>query len=209
MPVASRPSVRDVRLETPRLILREYTPADASAVLRYASDSEVLRYRMATPATLKEVESSLARIDGQRHEEPLRTRYELAVETRADQRVIGWLPLLLSGKDDLNDAEIGWTLERDAWGQGYATEAARAALSFAFETLRLHRVWARCQPENTPSARIMEKIGLRREGHFRQCQYVKGRWIDALHYAMLDEEWWALRRGSLPTRPRGEITDGS
>lgn len=199
-------SVREVWIETPRLILREHTASDAEAVHAYAADPEVLRYRMSSPATIEQVRENLGRIEAQRVEEPLRTRYELAIVTREEACLIGWLPLILSGMPDTNDAEIGWTLARSVWGRGFATEAARATLAFAFETLRLHRVWAYCQPENVASSRIMEKIGMRREGLFRQCRYIKEQWIDTLYYGMLEEEWWALRRESLaaPTRLKKE-----
>ena len=161
---------------------------------------------MSSPATIEQVRENLGRIEAQRVEEPLRTRYELAIVTREEACLIGWLPLILSGMPDTNDAEIGWTLARSVWGRGFATEAARATLAFAFETLRLHRVWAYCQPENVASSRIMEKIGMRREGLFRQCRYIKEQWIDTLYYGMLEEEWWALRRESLaaPTRLKKE-----
>ena len=202
MSVASIPaapvSFRDVRLTTPRLLLREHRLDDAESVLAYAADPEVLRFREATPATREQVQNNLARIDTQRAEEPRRLRYELAIVTRAEDRLIGWLPLLLGDRLAQADAEIGWTLARAYWGQGFATEAAAAVLRFAFETLCLHRVWARCQPENSASRSIMEKIGMRQEAHLRENQWVKGRWIDTLQYALLDHEWWAAQREPLP-----------
>lgn len=63
--------------------------------------------------------------------------------------------------------EIGWVFSPHYRNQGYATEAARSMLKYGFEELRLHRIIATCQPENTPSYRVMEKIGMRREGFFK------------------------------------------
>ena len=75
-------------------------------------------------------------------------------------------------------------------GKGYATEAANALLWYGFETLQAHRIIATCQPENPASYRVMEKIGMNREGHFRKCNY-RGQniWWDEYFYAILDEEW--------------------
>jgi ribosomal-protein-alanine N-acetyltransferase len=188
-------SLSDVRLETPRLILREYEESDWRDILAYAADPDTLRYRLAEPATEAEVREGLAHIRSQRQETP-RLRYELAPVRRDTGQVIGWVPLLLT-PPALQEAEIGWTLARAHWGQGYATEAAHAVLAFAFETLELHRVWARCQPENTASWRIMEKLGMRREAHFVECQFARGRWVDNYYYALLAREWWQARREGL------------
>ncbi len=81
-------------------------------------------------------------------------------------------------------------LHRDHHGQGYATEAARALLGYGFEELDLHRIIATCQPENPASYRVMEKLGMRREGHFRQCiDRGQGVWWDEYFYALLKDEW--------------------
>ena len=74
-------------------------------------------------------------------------------------------------------------------GQGYATEAARALVSFGFGTLRLHRVFATCDVRNVASARVLEKVGMRREGHCRGDKWVRGQWRDSYIYAMLEDEW--------------------
>lgn len=77
-------------------------------------------------------------------------------------------------------------------GRGYATEAALALLAHAFGTLGLHRIVATCQPQNTPSVRVMEKLGLRREAHFRKCMRAPGGgWWDEYLYALLEEDWAA------------------
>ena len=152
--ITSVTSVREVRLETPRLVLREYRADDVDAVLAYAGDATVMHGQSQHPATREQVARNLAQLDAQRLREPCRLRYELAIVRKDEDRPIGWLPLLLSDAEH-PDAEVGWTLVQGAWGQGFATEAARAVLPFAFETLRLHRVWARCQRENRASMRVM------------------------------------------------------
>jgi RimJ/RimL family protein N-acetyltransferase len=87
--------------------------------------------------------------------------------------------------------EIGWVFHKAYHGQGYASEAAFALLQYGFEVMKLHRIIATCQPENTPSWRVMEKIGLRREGLFRKCIYRGDNyWWDEYFYALLEEEWF-------------------
>ena len=77
------------------------------------------------------------------------------------------------------------------WGRGYMTEAGRAILDVAFREIDLHRVWATCDPRNRASYRVMEKLGMRREAHFRKGVMEKGEWRDSYLYAILAEEWLA------------------
>jgi RimJ/RimL family protein N-acetyltransferase len=96
--------------------------------------------------------------------------------------------------------EIGWAVDPGHQGRGYATEAANALLAHGFEDLGLHRIIATCQPQNAASVRVMEKLGLRREAHFRQCMLAPdGTWWDEYFYALLDDEW---RRATIRRPPR-------
>ncbi len=81
----------------------------------------------------------------------------------------------------------------DVAGQGYATEAARALVDLAFGELGVRRVWAQLEPENTRSARVCERLGMRREALFVQGSWFKGRWSDLAIYALLADEWAARR----------------
>ena len=88
--------------------------------------------------------------------------------------------------------EIGWVFHPRYHGQGYATEAAEAMLRHGFETRGVHRVIATCQPENVASWRVMEKLGMLREAHFRKCFAVdESTWLDEYLYALLEEDWFA------------------
>jgi RimJ/RimL family protein N-acetyltransferase len=88
-----------------------------------------------------------------------------------------------------SEADIGYELHPEHWGKGYATEAARAVVAFGFEELALHRVSAWCIADNTGSARVLEKAGLRLEGRLRENERFRGRWWDTLLYGMLRSEW--------------------
>ncbi len=85
--------------------------------------------------------------------------------------------------------EIGWVINSLFQGKGYALEAAYRLLEYGFNSLASHRIIATCQPENVASRKIMEKIGMRKEGHFKKCIFRRGKWIDELFYAILAEEW--------------------
>ena len=101
-----------------------------------------------------------------------------------------------------SEAELGYELDSRYWGKGYGTEAAGALLAFGFNGLGLHRIYAQCIAENIASARVLEKNGLRLEGHFRENEWMKGRWWDTLHYAILDHEWQARQRNTQGNRSR-------
>ena len=96
-------------------------------------------------------------------------------------------------------AWIGYCFNRRYWGRGYATEAARAVVDFGFASLGLHRIFATCAPENTASARVLEKLGMRREGHMARHKWVRGRGRDSCLYAVLEDEW--RRRAPLSQDP--------
>ena len=117
------------------------------------------------------------------------TTRALALVLKAEGRLIGHL--LFNPWFAPRTYEIGWVLNRRYHGSGYAMEAAVALLRYGFETLRLHRVIATCQPENVASWRVMEKLGMRREAHFRKC-IARGEatWWDEFVYAILAEEWF-------------------
>jgi RimJ/RimL family protein N-acetyltransferase len=80
-------------------------------------------------------------------------------------------------------------------GRGYATEASRRLLRIAFEDVGLHRVVGRLEARNTPSARVLEKLGMRREAHLVENEWVKGEWQSEVVLAILDREWRETTQG--------------
>jgi RimJ/RimL family protein N-acetyltransferase len=85
--------------------------------------------------------------------------------------------------------EVGYIIDPAHAGRGLATEAAAAFLRLAFEQFRMHRVIGRVEPRNTGSVRVLEKLGMRREAHFVENEWVKGEWQSELVFAILDREW--------------------
>src|SRR5262245_16906139 len=117
-----------------------------------------------------------------------RLHYDLAVALAESDAVIGGCRIWIESPEH-RDGSIGYSLTRACWGRGYATEVAQGLLQFGFETLGLHRIWAIVEPENTASARVLEKVGMQREGRLRDHRYAKGRWRDSGVYAALAPEW--------------------
>ncbi len=114
-----------------------------------------------------------------------------ALEHRADRRVIGSITVMLEA--DQPRAEIGYILGREHWGQGYAGEAQRRVIDFAFDEVGLHRLEADTHPDNAASARSLERLGFRREGLLRERWLVGGRRGDSVIWGLLADEWRARR----------------
>jgi ribosomal-protein-alanine N-acetyltransferase len=176
-----------MELVTKRLILREFIESDWPAVLAYQADPRYLRYYEWTERTPEAVQAFVAMFVAHQHAEP-RTKFQLAITSKSDHQLIGNCGVRMASSD-AHEGEIGYELAPWHWGQGYATEAARAVVRFGFTGLGLHRIWAQCNAVNTASAHVLEKVGMRLEGRLRDKAYFKGHWWDTLLYAMLDYEW--------------------
>jgi ribosomal-protein-alanine N-acetyltransferase len=179
--------VPDVRLETERLILREIEEDDWVAMNRYERIPAVSRFLIWEPNTEQQTKDHVSYLLALRTEEP-RNRVVLGIVSKDSDEVVGTVGIM-RGSADAHEAEVYCSLHPDHWGKGYATEATRAMIGFGFRGWRLHRVHACCDPENLGSARVLEKCGMRLEGHFRKLVCVKGEWRDRLMYAILEEEW--------------------
>jgi [ribosomal protein S5]-alanine N-acetyltransferase len=169
-------------IETRRLVIRQFQPEDWKAVYEYMSDLEVIAYLPEGQLTEAQSREFLAKnID-----EPAEA---LAVTLKGERTLIGHMVFHPWYAPQIY--EIGWVFNKRYHGQGYGTEAAYALLEYGFETLQIHRVIATCQPENVPSYRVMEKLGMKREAHFRKCIYRgEDQWGDEYLYALLEEEWF-------------------
>ena len=184
-----KPIPRWLPLETARLILREFRESDLDDIHAYGSDPEVTRFMLWGPNTPEVSRQFLDRMLEEQQRWP-RASVSMAVELIAERRIIGATHLAII--DETNRAgEIGYTFGRPYWGHGFGAEAAEAMLRQAFEGLRLRRVIATCDARNTRSWRLMEKLGLRREGCFRRDVRVKRRRRDSYLYALLASEWRA------------------
>ena len=176
-----------MRLETPRLILREYTEDDAPAVLAYQSDPRYLRYDPWEDRTPEDVHLFGQTFIDWQSESP-RRRFQLAVLLRENGALIGSCGVRCKPDDD-TEADIGFELSPEHWGCGYATEAATAMAEFAFRELGVRRLSSWCIAENAASARVLEKLGMSREGRLPASEHFKGRDWDTLLFGVTRERW--------------------
>lgn len=172
-------------IETHRLRIRPFHESDWPALVTYTTLPEIMTYM------------------GEGVQTPEQTQH-FVTQNATGEKVTAYA-LLLKAEDKLighmvfhpwfapRTYEIGWVLHPAYHRRGYASEAALALLRYGFEEMKLHRIIATCQPENPASYGVMEKIGMRREGHFQQCIY-RGddQWWDEYFYAMLAHEWAQL-----------------
>lgn len=178
-------------IETPRLILRDFVPGDWKAVHEYASDPQVVRYVPWGPNTVPQTKSFIRMARKWDREKP-RKQYDLAIVLRSENRLIGAIGIQIQSAIH-RKAYLGYCLNRKYWGKGYATEAAKSLVEFGFSRLRLHRICATCNARNKASARVLIKVGMRREGHFHKDVFEKGSWRDTYHFAVLEKK--GRRRG--------------
>ncbi len=178
-----------LKLKTERLVLKPFCADDFEDVHAYGSVPANIRFMPWGPNTEEDTRNFLREAEGKWKADPL-MEYEFAI-TLKDGHVIGGCGIYLN--KERNTAMLGWILHRDFWHCGYMTEAANAMMKYGFETLKLHRIWASCNADNTASFHVMERLGMRREAHFiKNCFErvdMEKVWCDELIYAMLNEEW--------------------
>jgi len=173
-------------IETKRLLLRPLQAGDADAIYAYLSREDVCRYLLHPPRTFGEVED---RIAASRSEMTEAGQAMLLGVTERDSGALVGDAVLFCRNAEHRSGEVGYVFNPDYSGRGYATEASAALLRLGFDELGLHRIEGRIDARNTPSARVLERLGMRREAHFVQNEFIKGEWTDEVVYAVLAAEW--------------------
>lgn len=174
-------------LQTERLLLREFTESDWSAVLAYHSAPGYQRFYPEVGRTEKDARAFVDRFVQWQREEP-RSKYQWAVVLRRRDQLIGNCGIRKS-EPDVSEAEIGCELAPEHWGRGYPAEVGHLLLRFGFTELGLHRIHAHCLAANTAAVYWAEKLGMREEGRLRENVCIRGRWCDTLVYGILEQEW--------------------
>ena len=174
-------------LSTERLRLRPFTDADGDDLFALQSDRFALRYWDSPPWTER---SDVARfLAGCQRFAEEGSGARVVIERAADQAFVGWITFN-SWNPGFRSASLGYCLTPSSWGNGYATEAARALLGWAYDTLDLNRVQAETDTRNPASARVLEKLGFVREGTLREDCIVDGEVSDSWLYGLLRRDWF-------------------
>lgn len=179
-------------VRTKRLLLRPVGPDDADALLAYRSQPEVCRYVPFEPMTRESIHE---RITGMWAKTALTDEGQvlmLGFVLAETGQLIGDGILFWHSRKH-RGGEIGYVINPDFGGHGYATEAAHALLGLGFDGLGLHRIVARIDERNEPSANVARRLRMRLEARLVRNEFFKGEWSTELDFAMLAEEWPAYR----------------
>jgi RimJ/RimL family protein N-acetyltransferase len=194
-PAHKLPSVFGEPMHTERLTIRLMTGADIDDVHKYQSREDVCRYQLFEPRTRDEVAEQVAKHAEATTLEKDGDYWQLALELPGTggvpSRVIGDIYFTIASLTN-SKGEIGWSTHPDFHGNGYASEAANAVLSLAFQTIGLHRVVAELDPRNTASIALCKRLGMREEAFFVKDLWFRGDWADTGMYAILRDEWAAM-----------------
>ncbi|HEX9061076.1 MAG TPA: GNAT family N-acetyltransferase [Clostridia bacterium] len=178
-----------MQFETDRLIIRRFCCDDWKDLYEYLSQEKVVKYE---PYDAYYTEKAC------KQEAINRSQNDAfwAVCLKESNKLIGNIYFQQQEPEEFLTWEIGYVFNPQYYGRGYATEACKRILQFGFEQVGAHRIIARCNPENTASWKLLERLSMRREGYYKKPVYFKkspeGRpmWNDAYEYAILEEEWF-------------------
>jgi RimJ/RimL family protein N-acetyltransferase len=186
--MAVMPDVNFTRLAGARVELRRFTEADLDTFVAYRSIPEVAQYQSWDAPYPAEAGAAFIREMLAQHPDTPGEWFQFAIARRATGELIGDCAACPDAGDP-RQVEIGFTLSPEHQGHGYATEAARLLLGYLFGLRGKHRVTGECDARNAASARVLQRLGMRQEGHLRESTWAKGEWTDDRVFAILDRDW--------------------
>jgi RimJ/RimL family protein N-acetyltransferase len=175
-------------LAGPRVALRRFHLGDVATFVAYRSSEQVARFQSWDAPYPREEGERFIREIARDHPDTAGEWFQFAVGLRATRQLIGDCAAMPQAGDP-RQCEIGFTIAPDYQGRGYATEAVRLLLNYLFTERGKHRITAYCDPRNAASVALLERLGMRREGHLRESTWAKGQWTDDLVYGLLRDEW--------------------
>jgi RimJ/RimL family protein N-acetyltransferase len=201
-PMAGRPHITEhvmaiafpppLPIETERLLLRRYTDDDFDALFAIQSREDVTRWLPWPERTAEQTADSLAMKIAAIAIHQDGDTVTPAIELKATGQLAGDV-MLHANSHAHRTGEIGYLLHPDHQGHGYMTEACRPMLELGFTCFGMRRIIGRLEPRNGPSARVLERLGMRREAHFVENEWLRGEWQSELVYALLEREWRAAQ----------------
>lgn len=177
-------------LYTKRLMLRAFTKADIDIFVAYRNDPDIARYQSWKNYSHAEARALLESQHDQQPGTPGQW-YQIAIADRDSNQLIGDCALHIHSHEP-HQATIGITFGQSSQGQGFAREALTKLFDHLFSHTPIRRITADVDPRNTNSWALLEKLGMRREGHLIKSLWFKGSWVDEYLYAILREEWQGM-----------------
>jgi RimJ/RimL family protein N-acetyltransferase len=183
---------KNLAMKTARLLLRPIRLDDAEAVFTYRSDLITNQYQGWIPKTIHDVYDFIEKrvtstID------VVNTWYQLVITRKKDGELIGDIGIHFLDSDK-KQVEIGYTLDKNQHGKGYATEAVTEIINYLFNELNKRRIITSMDPRNIKSIKLVERLGFRKEAHFKESIFMNGEWADDFVYAILKDEWIRNRK---------------
>jgi RimJ/RimL family protein N-acetyltransferase len=172
-------------IETKRTILRPIEPTDNEQIFSYKSDSEANKYQGWIPKSLKDVDEFISKIPTEFNKPE--TWSQLVIIEKETDKIIGDIGVHFIDSNNFQ-CEIGCTLNKKIHGKGYATETVGVVIDYLFNKLGKHRIIASIDPENKSSIALVERLGFRKEAHFKQSLLINEKWVDDIIYAMLKSD---------------------
>lgn len=169
-----------------RLILRDYTSNDSSFYEELEENPLSYKYENTAPDA-KQIKDDFLSILSQVTSDP-RENYDLAICTKLDMKPIGNVSIKLNW-EDIREWEIGWVLLPEYWKMGYATEAVKCLIDYAFKFLNAHRIVAYANAENLQSEKVMIRAGMIKDGVLRETRFCNQQWCNEIIYSSLEQEW--------------------
>lgn len=178
-------------LNSERLIIRDFKPDDYNFFCKQESAESTLRYEsdiIPTTEVLNEKFNEIMNLTLNDN----RSKYSLLVETRDGNVPLGRV-VIWQIDEKIAEWEMGWTIHLGQTKKGYASEAAGALIQFGFEQLNANRICANCNEANIASERVMQKIGMKKEGVLRQTRKLNDEWYGSCIYSILRSEFCQLK----------------
>lgn len=188
----------ELNIETERLLLRRFSPSDVPTLVNLAGAKEIAATTARIPHPYTDQDAfDWLQVQARMHAHG--TGVPMGVILKGENTLIGAVGLELASDDQpfaKHRGELGYWIGVSYWGNGYATEAARAMIAYGFESLGLSRIYAQHMSSNPASGRILTKLGMTNEGMLRQHHKRFGSMHDMHQYGILRDEWEASRRAS-------------
>lgn len=176
-----------MEIVTDRLRLREVIESDYDFFAELETNESCLKYESDTAPTKDWIDKKFTESFDDTNKMP-RIRYRLMISTLSTNELVGRI-VFWEIDDSIKEWEMGWDVHPKYWGNGYAPDAAKALLEFAFKDLKVHRIQALCNDKNNNSEKVMIKIGMKKEGTCRGVRFLNNCWHGSHIYSLLESEF--------------------